>query len=768
MGKKRKSSRRKSAAGAAVTRRSLRWRRLALSSGATILGVGILFWMRCGVAGCPDPTALESYTVEGASVLLDRHGREFAVLHPLERRVVPLDSIPDHVSGAFVASEDHRFQRHRGVDWFRMAGAALRNATSGRVVEGGSTITMQLARTAFPEQLPRSDRTLRRKLLEMRVAAEIETRFSKDQILELYLNHVYLGGGAYGVHAAARYYFDRPVADLSLADAALLASVAPAPALFDPRRHPDRARARRDQVLDRMVARGLVSDSAAREAREADPAVVPEPPSPATSAPAPYFVDMVRRELDSIFVRGAPGPGLRIQTTLEPSIQQAAEGELTRILDAVEGGRFGTYRGSRFDPASPGGTGGTDYLQGAVVLMDPGTGQVLALVGGRDFAHSRFNRAVTGRRPPGSAFKPFVYAAALQAGVATSQPISGRPFTLVSEGAPDWSPRNHDGEYQDRAGMRQALVRSLNVPTARLALEVGMPQVVAAARSAGIPGGIPATPAASLGTGSVSPLDLTVAFATLAGLGNRPRARFIQRIEDADGNLLHEAGTELTAVMDPRVAYIVNDMLGDALLRGTGTAALSAGFTGRAAGKTGTTQEAADAWFVGYTSRIVGTVWIGHDRPRSILPGATGGLLAAPVWGGIMARLPDGLSAGGGWARPPGIVERTVDPTSGLVPAPGCRTVDRGNLAPELFLEEFVPATGCPEAGDGGSEGVMSRIASVVRGFFRSEVEAVEEPPEADRLTAPGEGRSGPGSYLGLDRIPLAGESVQRSGDASR
>jgi len=766
MGKrKRKASRKK------ASRRWGRWGAGILSMAVVMTLVTLALWARCGPGGCPDLHLLDGYTFDGGNVLLDRNGNELSTLHPLERVVVALDSIPTHVVDAFVAAEDHRFRRHRGVDWVRVAGAALSNLHQGRISEGASTITMQLARTVFPDRLPRVDRTLRRKLMEVRVASQIETRFSKDEILELYLNHVYLGGGAYGIQAASRYYFDRPVTQLTVAEAAMLAALAPAPALLDPRRHPDRARQRRDRVLELMERRDMLPNSERAQATGAPLGVTREPPLPAAIHPAPYFVDLVRQEMDSIFGRGGYGSGLKIHTTLDPALQTAAEEELERRLDAVERGVFGSYRGPRFDPSLPGTAAGTDYLQGAVVIMEVGTGDVLALVGGRSFAHSRFNRASAGRRPVGSAFKPFVYAAALRNGFVASQPISDRPFTLVGSGVSDWTPRNYDGTHGDQVGMREALVQSLNVPTARLAMEVGLPEVTAAARSAGVNGTIPETPAASLGTGSLSPMELTLAYSTLAGLGTRPRPRLIQRVEDQEGRVLHEKGIHLTSAMDARIAFLVTDMLRDVVTRGTGRGALASGYPGPAAGKTGTTQEGTDVWFVGYTPDRVATVWIGHDRPRPILPGATGGLLAAPVWGAIMARSGTGGEA---WARPPGIVERSIDPATGMIPARGCHRMVSDGLVNELFLAEYHPAEGCPKRDPAADRGVVSRVVSAVRGLFGRGQEPEEEtlPEGPERLSAPG-GSGGPraDSYLGADRVPLAsgpGHVAEGSSDQNR
>lgn len=698
--------------------------------GQLLVGLGIalvlvgtvasLLWARCGLGGCPDPEILVTYVPGGAPVLLDREGEEFASLHPLQWEVVHLEDLPSHLPAAFMAVEDRRFLRHRGVDWIRAIGAALRNVASGRRPEGASTLTMQLARSVYPDRIPRAERTFRRKLVEVRVARSIERRFPKERVLELYLNHVYLGAGAHGVEAASRHYFDRGAEELALEHAALLAAITRAPSFYDPRRHPERAEARRNLVLSLMEAQGRISPEAAGEARNRPLGVPAVPPPPMAPTPAPYFVDALREELEDALGADAYAPGLRIHTTLDSRAQSEAERALAARLDAIETGTYGPYQGARFDPRAPAGQAGTDYLQGAMVMMEVGTGDVLALVGGRDFMHSRFNRVVSGRRQVGSAFKPFVFAAALKSGIPISQPIQDAPFRLVSPGSPDWSPRNYDGGYMGPVGMAEALSRSLNIPTARLGMEVGVPAIIQVARAAGITSQLPETPALALGTASLSPLELTTAYATLARLGTRVSPRFLLRVEDAEGRILFqrppaENGLEPEEVLDPRVAYLVTGMLEEVIRSGTGRGARTAGIRGPVAGKTGTTQDASDVWFVGYTPERVATVWIGHDRPRSFLAGATGGGLAAPVWGQVMARLQEGEPTPDAWSRPEGIVAQTVDPLTGMAVSESCPTRPRDREI-RLFLSEYVPAERCQEMDR--DRGVFSRVLGGVRGLF--------------------------------------------------
>ena len=608
---------------------------------------------------------------------------------------------------------------------------------------------MQLARSVFPERIPGSQRTFRRKLLEARVAQSIERRFSKQVILELYLNHVYLGGGVYGIEAASAYYFDRPAREFTLPEAALLAALVQAPARYDPRRFPERVLERRQLVLLLMEAQGLIPEATATQARSQSLVVIEEPQAPGPPTPAPYFVEAVRLALDEALSDRAYARGLRVHTTLDPIAQEAAEEEMSSHLREIEMGRYGRYTGPPFDPSVPVGAGGTDYLQGAMVVMEAATGEVLAMVGGRDFRHSRYNRATRGRRPTGSAFKPFVYLAALRAGFVASQPILDRPFHLSRAGTEPWSPSNYDGRHRGPVTMREALVHSLNVPTARLATAVGIQAVIQVARDVGIRDSLPETPALALGTASLSPLELTSAYATLAGLGTSVDPHLITRVEDSRGRILFEVHPTPVDRLDPRHAYLLTDMLGDVVDRGTGNAVRRAGFTGPAAGKTGTTQDATDAWFVGYTPSRVGTIWIGHDQPWPIFPGATGGGLAAPIWAAVMARL-EGGEASERWIRPAGIVERSIDTQTGRVLSAGCNLLRRGTPT-ELFLEEFVPIEACPRP-----QGFFSRLAGTVRGLFRRG--GGEGEPERSLTGSQSLDGTEPAEViLGTDLVPLVG-----------
>src|SRR5690606_157024 len=429
----------------------------------------------------------------------DRDGDEVAKLFVTRRVVVPIDSIPDHVVNAFVAIEDRRFWDHGGVDWRRVVGALVTNVKAGGVQEGSSTITMQLARNIFPEQLPADQRTLTRKIAEARVAREIEDRYSKSEIMELYLNQIYFGSGAYGIEAAAEEYFGKSASELDLAEAALLAALPRAPSRLNPRVNEKGALEGRALVLSRMAEQGLITEE--ERAQAADEELELEDGNAESQDAAPYFVEEVRRRLVDELGTALYTQGYTIHTTLDVVIQRAAVDELGSVPRDIESGRYGsfphrTYASARADTTLDR-SEGTAYLQGALIVMDARTGDVLALIGGRDFDDSKFNRATQGRRQPGSAFKPFVYTAAINAGYPPSHRLMDRPLRYMLDNNRVWEPGNYDGTYRGVVSMRQALTQSRNVPTVRLANEVGMSRVLGMTEQFGL-GRLPSHPSVVL------------------------------------------------------------------------------------------------------------------------------------------------------------------------------------------------------------------------------------------------------------------------------
>jgi penicillin-binding protein 1A len=569
---------------------------------------------------------------------------------------------------------------------------------------------MQLAGNLFPERIRRQQQTLARKLLEARVAGAIEKAYTKDEILELYLNNIYFGGGTRGIEAASQYYFRHPARQLTLREAALLAGLPKAPTTYDPRGDPARAKARRDLVLARMRDQGLVTPAEAASAQASGLGVARTPRKLLAAEPiAGWFLEEVRRQLEDRFGDALYQGKIRVVTTLDVVAQQAAERELGAQLARIESGAWGRFTGPRYSPTSMGDEEGTDYLQGAVVFTEAQTGDVLAWVGGRDFRHSRFDRVSEAVRQMGSAFKPFVYASAVAAGVPPTQRLSDLPLELRFADGRIWKPRNYNDSYLPEVSVREALVESRNSATVRLAETVGVDRGIELAEAAGLPS-LPRSPAVVLGSAGATPLQLDRAYTAFASLGSTVEPRLLLRIEGEHGETLWNNDAEVTrkSVLDPAVAYVVTDMLQDAVRRGTGAPASAVGLPVPAAGKTGTTNERQDVWFVGYTPDVVGTVWIGFDQPRTIVPGASGGTLAAPVWGRITKALYTHRPKPGGWPAPSGVTMLMVDAQTGAIVGNGCPP-PAGAAYREVFLSSAVPATSC-----GSGSGWWGRL----RGWF--------------------------------------------------
>ena len=662
-----------------------------------LLAIGGFAWLwvaPCALGGCAPVHDLERFQAEG-SELLDIRGEPFGTLATVNRKVVALDSLPAHLPQAFLAVEDQRFYDHSGLDFQRMVGALLANLRAGGIEEGGSTVTMQLARNLFPEHLPYTERSVRRKLMEIRVARQIERAFPKNKIFELYLNHIYLGAGAYGVEAAAQTYFGKPAAELTLAEAALLGGLPKAPSTLDPTRNQEGALERRNLVLTAMAEAGYVSGAEAAAARREPIRLAQTNTDPADGSNRSYFIERVREELREHVGDRFYTAGLRVYTTLDPGVQRAAEQELVRQLDAIEGGRFGPFPHPRYQDSGEldEKAGRTPYLQGAVVMMDAQGGEVRALVGGRDFGDSKFDRATQALRQPGSAFKPFVYLTALQHYYSPIHQVKDAPLSVPLSGGKVWEPKNYTGRYDGMLTLREALMRSKNIPTVRLAQEVGVGAVIRNARQLGITSDIPDVPSAALGAADVRPVELAAAYAPFANGGMRTRPHFIRRVEDRHGRVLWKAPRTRESVLDPAVAFVMTSMLRDVVDRGTGRAVRTAGFFGPAAGKTGTTNGATDVWFVGYTPELVAAVWMGFDDPQTIVHGASGGTLAAPVWGRIMREAYADRSLPPAWQPPAGIISEEVDRASGLVVDESCPA--RSETYTEFFVNTRPPHQNC-------------------------------------------------------------------------
>jgi 1A family penicillin-binding protein len=609
-----------------------------------------------------------------ATIVYDRNGGVAFTFFAEQRVDVPLDRVSPHMVDAITAIEDRRFFSHHGVDPIRIAGAAWRNYKAGRIVEGGSTITQQLARVALS-----SERTYDRKIREILLAAQIEQRYTKAQILEGYLNTVYFGDGYYGVEAASQGYFGKPAFDLQPDEAALLAALVRSPSTDAPSVAPLRALKRRNLVLRLMRAQSRISDEALRRAVASD---LPHPSHstlPAAGALAGngqgsglYFQEEVRRQLFSLFggdrvLRG----GLRVYSTYDPEMQQAAEAAVaTRIAEIAK-----TRTAAR-------------ELQGSLVAMDPATGDVRALVGGRDYRASSFNRATQAHRQAGSAFKPIIYASALERGYSPGTMLRDLDAPITA-GPATWLPGG--GHEQSEYTLRGALKISSNRAAAQLLQQVGIGTAVYYAQRLGIQSPLPPVPSLALGTGEVTLLELTAAYTAFANQGTVAAPRLITRVEDLNGTSIYVGGERHTQAISPTTAYLMSSMLADVISSGTGSGARAAGFKLPAAGKTGTTDNYADAWFVGYTPHLVTGVWFGLDRPAPIMRGGFGGVVAVPAWGRFMRAATAGDNAD--WYRMPADVEKVaICRLSGARATEACRhQADVYSVTVQSGLPQLVP-----------------------------------------------------------------------------
>ena len=523
---------------------------------AVLAALAASTWYTCGLRGCPDVAKARGYIPEQASVILDRRGTEIAKLYRVNRRVVTLDSVPKYVPAAFVAVEDKRFYQHHGVDWDRVPGAVVANVRHRGFVQGFSTITMQLARNLFPDRLPAAEKNPIRKLSEMRVATVIEEKFSKQEILQMYLNEIYFGHGAWGIEAASEEYFGKPAQQLTIAEAALLAGLPQSPSRSNPRADPHAAEARRNQVLHRMAGQGFITVAEAAEAKAA-PIRLRRGHNTAAMQQAPYFLEQVRQVLESHLGDAIYTDGLRIRTTLDLPTQKVAEAELERQLESIERGAYGSFPHPRYDARMGTVSDSSDrpgYLQGALLMLDSQNGDVLAWVGGRDFAQSPYDHVAQAKRQPGSAFKPFVYTAAVAAGYPPTYQLLDRPLVIPLSRRHTWSPQNYDGIFKGVVPMVEALQESRNVPTVRLASAVGLERVIQTARQMGINERLPYVPSLALGVADVTPYELIGAYTAFSSLGNRATPRLVKSVQDREGKEVWAQQPKTEQTVDPAVA----------------------------------------------------------------------------------------------------------------------------------------------------------------------------------------------------------------------
>jgi penicillin-binding protein 1A len=668
---------------------------LAVTGFFGTLAVGA--WTRaCANEACPSIAGLGEggYNPEQASKVYAADGRLITDFGLERRTLVPLDQIAPAVKAAFVVTEDKRFYSHHGVDYIRVLGAVKNNVLQFRVAEGFSTITMQLARNLWPENISGRDRSLSRKLREAQVAFEIEKNYSKDRILELYLNQIGLGNGAFGVEAASQRYFGKSVRDLNVAEAALLAALPKAPSSYNPRRYPGRAVMRRNVVINLLRDAGYLNDQEA-ERWKSYPLILSSRSD--FIDVAPYFIEFVRQQMDAQFGPGLYRQGLRIYTTIDLDIQQAAERALSGQLEAIENGSYGKYQHQTYanyiqkqgESGNPEQRSVTPYLQGLMVTIEAKTGYIRAMVGGRDFNDSKFNRATQARRQPGSTFKPFVYSAAIRAGYPFSTVMVDEPLTVpYSDSTQEpWTPQNYDGKFDGPMTLRQALYQSVNIVAIKLGMELGPAAVISEATRFGISTRIPPYPSIYIGSAEVQPLELIAAYTAFANGGVRNAPLGILRVEDTRGNIVWQSRPRSERVMEPAHAWLMVDALKDVVQRGTASGSVRGrGFTLPAGGKTGTTNDYADVWYVGFTPDLVTGIWIGMDQRQKIMSNAQGGRLAAPAWTAMMREVYERRTAPSDWPRPEGLTFDTIDRKTGYRFTPFCPPEDR-------YVESFIPGT---------------------------------------------------------------------------
>jgi len=622
-----------------------------------------------------------------ATTLYDRNNRPAFTIFQERRIETPLSDISPHLVHAIISVEDQRFYEHRGIDLVRIFAAAVTNLREHRAAQGGSTLTQQLARQSFLTP----DKTLRRKLKEAILAWRLEREFTKNQLLELYLNKVYFGDGLYGVEAASLGFFGKHARDVDVAEAALLAGLVKSPSAYAPTINLERAVARRNVVLQAMLDSNVIDRPTYEKALRSQPHLADALRSEENYGQ--YFKEEVRKQLVQRFgwERVYQG-GLKVYTTIDLDMQKAAEAEIAQSLAEIEKRQL-----KRVKQAQP----STDPLQAALVTLDPTTGEVRAMVGGRNFDQSRFNRATQAHRQAGSAFKPFVYASALEQGFTAASVITDLDNPIATlQGA--WVPDDHGDS--GAMTMRAALKTSSNRAAVQMLQQIGIPAAVRYAQRLGI-GGLPEVPSLALGSGEVTLLSMTSAYSAFANQGMFAPPALIRRVDDSSGRVLYMSSTREDRVLSEATAFIMTSMMSDVINGGTAWQARRVGFTLPAAGKTGTTNDYRDAWFVGFTPHLVTGVWIGFDMPRTIIANGYAGELAVPLWGRFMAAAtrndkPDRFT------MPPTVVPVTICRLSGKLPTDGCESAvmfdrdgsptDRSMLYTEYFVRGTEPTAYCP------------------------------------------------------------------------
>ncbi len=655
------------------------------------------------------------------STVYDVDGKIYSRLAGANRLKVSLSEVSPFFITAVLAREDSRFYAHKGIDWRGIMRALVRDIMSGSAKEGASSITQQLARNS----LPLGGRTLSRKVLEAMVALRIERQFSKQQILELYVNRIYFGTGCYGVETASQIYFGKSASKLNLSEAALLAGLIRSPNRFSPLKNPEGAAMQRNAVLDRMVSLKKIT---AAEAEQAKLAKIVTRPKRMQQIQENYAMDAVQRDLNLLLTQDQiDNGGLSIYTTLDPAVQNAAQDALETQLTKIEhqSNFHHPLKASYKPPQNGEGDSSMPYLEGAVVMIDNASGGIRGLVGGRDYAQSKFNRALAPtNRQIGSAFKPFVYTVAFSHGLLPSAAISDGPIQPGEiEGAGSWSPGNSDGTYGGTMPCSYGLIHSRNTMSVRVGQFAGLDTVQKVANDLGISKSVPHGPAIYIGSFETDLKDLTAAYTLFPNAGVRKQAYIIERIDDPRHKPIYLAAHISQQALDPGAAWMTSRLMQEVLTQGTAASARSLGFKLPAAGKTGTTNDYKDAWFLGYTSTLTCGVWVGFDHPTTIIPHGYGAALALPVWVQVMNKASRHYPAEA--LQPPMPLQHTtVCSISNQLASTGCMSA--GTAFDIDLPPDKVPSAVCQV--HGGSQwpfaqqapGVPQKAGTLPSRFFRS------------------------------------------------
>ncbi|MDX1623679.1 MAG: PBP1A family penicillin-binding protein [Gemmatimonadota bacterium] len=708
--------------------------------GANLVALVLLFLAFLGIglfvgvyertrAELPSVARLEHWEPNLVTKVFSRDGEVVAEFASERREIVPLDRVPRNFIRAILATEDRSFWQHDGIHLPRLIRVGARFLLTGSKRQGASTITMQLSRNLFLTP----DKTVVRKAKEMILAHEIEQFYSKEKILEMYVNQVYFGSGAYGIESAARSYFAKPATDLTLSEAAMLAGIIQSPSRQSPRVNREAARERRAVVLGNLAEVGAISEATARRIGDTPIELAPPPP---LSGPDSYFAEHVRRRLEEMLGTDAVWRGgYRVHTTLDSELQERAETvveerlrEIEKTLppDRITRAEWLARRDSLLAVGDTAAAAAVDsgprtpYLQGALLSVDLETGGIVAMVGGRDFEESKFNRITQARRQPGSVFKPFVYTAAIRNGFPPSYVVQDEPLSMPMGNGEMWEPVNYDRKFRGPVTLRRALTNSINVATVRLLFDVGIQAVIDYARDAGITTELPPFGSLGLGAADVIPFEVLRAYTVYPNRGERITPIAITRIEDRNGNVVRQFEAPRARVLSPQEAYVVTTILEDVVDHGTARWGVRGhGFEWPAAGKTGTTNESTDAWFVGFTPEYITLAWVGFDRKQRIRYNGTGGVLAAPIWTAFMKTAHEGLEPPEeGFVEPPGLDRVQVTRTTGMLAADFCGMPSYSEIvipgtAPDHYC--FAPREdAAPMLGSGEDDGPERKAESVV------------------------------------------------------